>query len=38
MRSDLPQFGTGDALAVMVIKFGRLAVSLADGAGQPFTE
>jgi hypothetical protein len=31
-------FSTGDALAVMADQFGQLALSLADGADQPFTQ
>jgi hypothetical protein len=38
MSPDSTQFGTGDALAVMADQFGQLAVSLADGADQPFTQ
>jgi hypothetical protein len=30
--------GAGDALATMADQFGQLAVSLADGADQPFTQ
>ena len=30
--------GTGDALAMMADQFGQLAVSLANGADQPFTQ
>ena len=35
---DLPQFGTGDALATLADQFGQLAVSLANGADEPFTQ
>jgi hypothetical protein len=35
---DVTQFGTGDALATLADQFGQLAVSLADGADQPFTQ
>jgi hypothetical protein len=35
---DSTEFGTGDALAVLADQFGQLAVSLADGADQPFTQ
>ena len=34
---DVTRFGTGDALATLADEFGQLAVSLADGADQPFT-
>ena len=32
------ELNTGEALAVMADQFGQLAVSLADGADQPFTQ
>jgi len=35
---DSPEYGTGDALATLADEFGQLAVSLADGADQPFTQ
>jgi len=38
MTPPINQFSTGDALAVMADQFGQLAVSLADGADQPFTQ
>jgi hypothetical protein len=38
MTPDMNDLSTGDALAVMADQFGQLAVSLADGADQPFTQ
>jgi len=38
MTPDLTQFDTGDALALMADQFGQLAVALANGADQPFTQ
>ena len=38
MTPDFTQSGTGDALAAMADEFGQLAVSLANGADQPFTQ
>jgi len=35
---DSPAFSTSDALAVLAAQFGQLAVLLADGADQPFTQ
>ena len=37
MTPDFTQLGTGDALAALADEFGQLAVSLANGADQPFT-
>jgi hypothetical protein len=38
MASVMDKTGAGDALATMADQFGQLAVSLADGADQPFTQ
>ena len=38
MNPAMDAFSTGDALAVMADQFGQLALSLADGADQPFTQ
>ena len=38
MTAAINHFTTGDAFAVMADQFGQLAVSLADGADQPFTQ
>src|SRR6476620_5607145 len=38
MTPDMNELSTGDALALMADQFGQLAVSLAEGADQPFTE
>lgn len=38
MTPAMKQVGTGDELALMADQFGQLAVSLADGADQPFTQ
>jgi hypothetical protein len=35
---DLPQFGTGDALATLADQFGQLAISLANGVDEPVTQ
>jgi hypothetical protein len=38
MAPVMNETGAGDALATMADQFGQLAVSLADGADQPFTQ
>src|SRR6476469_9093999 len=38
MSPTVNDLGTGDALATLADQFGQLAVSLADGADQPFTQ
>jgi hypothetical protein len=38
MTPTVHDLGTGDALATLADQFGQLAVSLADGADQPFTQ
>ena len=38
MNATTNDLGNGDALATMADQFGQLALSLADGADQPFTQ
>lgn len=38
MTFDMQQFSTGDELALMADQFGQLAVSLANGVDEPFTQ
>jgi len=38
MTLDFTQFDTGDALTVMADQFGQLAMSLANGVDEPFTQ